>query len=104
FAFATCGSSWGSFQLSVECAARNESDLDIAVDFGYPFRLHQVYFEVPTCQGTGQEKVFLVGDYSSAAEFFVTVAVFAFLYALGALGVYLFMDTKYRENNKGPVI
>ncbi|XP_067171195.1 synaptophysin isoform X1 [Apteryx mantelli] len=55
-------------------------------------------------QGAGQEKVFLVGDYSSAAEFFVTVAVFAFLYALGALGVYLFLDSKYRENNKGPVI
>uniref|UniRef100_A0A8B9PPC3 MARVEL domain-containing protein n=1 Tax=Apteryx owenii TaxID=8824 RepID=A0A8B9PPC3_APTOW len=67
-------------------------------------RLHQVYFVAPTCQGAGQEKVFLVGDYSSAAEFFVTVAVFAFLYALGALGVYLFLDSKYRENNKGPVI
>uniref|UniRef100_A0A8B9PTU9 Uncharacterized protein n=1 Tax=Apteryx owenii TaxID=8824 RepID=A0A8B9PTU9_APTOW len=52
----------------------------------------------------GKLQVFLVGDYSSAAEFFVTVAVFAFLYALGALGVYLFLDSKYRENNKGPVI
>ncbi|XP_068780306.1 synaptophysin [Struthio camelus] len=104
FAFATCGSYSGSFRLSVECATRNESNLNIAVDFGYPFRLHQVYFVAPTCQGAGQEKVFLVGDYSSAAEFFVTVAVFAFLYALGALGVYLFLDSKYRENNKGPVI
>ncbi|XP_025914950.1 N-acylglucosamine 2-epimerase, partial [Apteryx rowi] len=37
FAFATCGSYSGSFRLSVECATRNESNLNIAVDFGYPF-------------------------------------------------------------------
>lgn len=69
-----------------------------------PCRLHQVYFRVPNCQGGEPEKVFLVGDYSSSAEFFVTVAVFAFLYALGATLVYLFLQDKYRQGNKGPVI
>lgn len=66
-------------------------------------RLHQVYFDAPTCRG-GTTKVFLVGDYSSSAEFFVTVAVFAFLYSMGALATYIFLQNKYRENNKGPML
>lgn len=66
-------------------------------------RLHQVYFDAPDCRG-GTSKVFLLGDYSSSAEFFVTVAVFAFLYSMGALATYIFMQNKYRENNKGPVL
>ncbi|KAM6151277.1 synaptophysin [Rhynchocyon petersi] len=103
FAFATCGSYSGELQLSVECANRTESDLSIEVKFEYPFRLHQVYFDTPTCGG-GTTKVFLVGDYSSSAEFFVTVAVFAFLYSMGALATYIFLQNKYRENNKGPML
>jgi hypothetical protein len=67
------------------------------------YRLHQVYFDAPTCRG-GTTKVFLVGDYSSSAEFFVTVAVFAFLYSMGALATYIFLQNKYRENNKGPML
>uniref|UniRef100_A0A674IRA5 Synaptophysin n=1 Tax=Terrapene triunguis TaxID=2587831 RepID=A0A674IRA5_9SAUR len=104
FAFATCGTYSGEFRLSVECVNKSESDLNIEVEFGYPFRLHQVYFDVPACKGTEVEKVFLIGDYSSSAEFFVTIAVFAFLYSLAATVVYLFMENKYRENNKGPMI
>uniref|UniRef100_A0A7N9IAK7 Synaptophysin n=1 Tax=Macaca fascicularis TaxID=9541 RepID=A0A7N9IAK7_MACFA len=103
FAFATCGSYSGELQLSVDCANKTESDLSIEVEFEYPFRLHQVYFDAPTCRG-GTTKVFLVGDYSSSAEFFVTVAVFAFLYSMGALATYIFLQNKYRENNKGPML
>uniref|UniRef100_A0A8C2S6Z5 MARVEL domain-containing protein n=1 Tax=Capra hircus TaxID=9925 RepID=A0A8C2S6Z5_CAPHI len=66
-------------------------------------RLHEVYFEAPTCQGD-PKKIFLVGNYSSSAEFFVTVAVFAFLYSMGALATYIFLQNKYRENNKGPML
>lgn len=66
-------------------------------------RLHQVYFDAPDCKG-GTSKVFLLGDYSSSAEFFVTVAVFAFLYSMGALATYIFLQNKYRENNKGPML
>ena len=67
-------------------------------------RLHQVYFDAPTCKGGIPERVFLVGDYSSSAEFFVTIGVFAFLYSMAALSVYVFALDKYRENNKGPLI
>ncbi|XP_069841952.1 synaptophysin [Dendropsophus ebraccatus] len=105
FAFATCGSYSGEFTLSIDCVNKTESKRNIKVDFEYPFKLHQEYFEAPTCRGAGATtKVFLVGDYSSCAEFFVTIAVFAFLYSLGALVTYIFLQNKYRENNKGPMI
>lgn len=68
------------------------------------FRLHQVNFDVPTCEGKRREKLFLIGDFSSSAEFFVTIAVFAFLYSLAATVVYIFFQNKYRENNRGPLI
>lgn len=69
-----------------------------------PVRLHQEYFDAPTCNGGNKERVFLVGDYSSSAEFFVTIGVFAFLYSTAALAIYIFFFEKYKENNKGPMI
>ncbi|XP_038154377.1 synaptophysin-like [Cyprinodon tularosa] len=103
FAFSTCGSYSGMFKVSVDCKNLTESNLGVKVEFEYPFRLHQVYFTPPTCTG-GTEQVFLVGDYSSSAEFFVTIGVFAFLYSTAALSIYLFFYEKYKENNKGPLI
>lgn len=61
-------------------------------------------FEAPACEGMRTERVFLTGDYSSSAEFFVTIAVFAFLYSLAATVVYIFLQNKYRENNRGPLV
>ncbi|KAL0181589.1 hypothetical protein M9458_023995, partial [Cirrhinus mrigala] len=51
-----------------------------------------------------QERLYLIGDFSSSAEFFVTIAVFSFLYSLLATVVYIFFQNKYRENNRGPLI
>ncbi|KAL6118977.1 syp [Pungitius sinensis] len=104
FAFSTCGSYSGMFRMAVECKNRTESDLSIEVEFEYPFRLHQVYFDAPTCRGGNTERLFLVGDYSSSAEFFVTIGVFGFLYSTAALSIYVFFYEKYKENNKGPLI
>lgn len=67
-------------------------------------RLYQVSFEAPVCESTRTERVFLTGDYSSSAEFFVTIAAFAFLYSLVATVVYIFLQNKYRENIRGPLI
>ncbi|XP_072328444.1 synaptoporin isoform X1 [Scyliorhinus torazame] len=104
FAFATCGGYSGALKVSVDCANKSESNLNIEIGFSYPFRLHQVYFDAPTCEEKKQERLFLIGDYSSSAEFFVTIAVFAFLYSLAATVVYIFFQNKYRENNRGPLI
>uniref|UniRef100_A0A3B3XG63 Synaptophysin n=1 Tax=Poecilia mexicana TaxID=48701 RepID=A0A3B3XG63_9TELE len=104
FAFSTCGSYSGMFKMAVECKNRTESNLAIQVEFEYPFRLHQVYFDAPTCKDRATDRIFLVGDYSSSAEFFVTIGVFAFLYSTAALSIYVFFYDKYKENNKGPLI
>ncbi|XP_062325953.1 synaptoporin isoform X2 [Osmerus eperlanus] len=104
FAFATCGGYTGQLRVSVDCMERTNSNLSIAIDFGYPFRLHQVWFEAPLCEGMRRERLFLIGDFSSSAEFFVTIAVFSFLYSLMATVVYIFFQNKYRENNRGPLI
>ncbi|KAG5197616.1 hypothetical protein JEQ12_008345 [Ovis aries] len=82
---------------------RHSLDFDHRIKVHFK-RLHQVTFEVPTCEGKERQKVSLIGDSSSSAEFFVTVAVFAFLYSLAATVVYIFFQNKYRENNRGPLI
>ncbi|XP_061788495.1 synaptoporin [Nerophis lumbriciformis] len=104
FAFATCGGYSGQLRVSVDCLEKASSNLSIAIDFAYPFRLHQVSFEVPMCEDMRRERLFLIGDYSSSAEFFVTIAVFAFLYSFVATVVYIFFRNKYHENNRGPLI
>ncbi|KAK2914760.1 synaptoporin [Channa argus] len=104
FAFATCGGYSGQLRVSVDCMEKASSNLSIGIDFAYPFRLQQVSFEAPICEGMRREHVFLIGDYSSSAEFFVTIAVFAFLYSLMATIIYIFFQNKYRENNRGPLI
>lgn len=67
-------------------------------------RLQQVHFSVPICEGKRYETLFLEGDYSSSAQFFVTVSVLAFLYSLLATVVYIFYQNKYREKNRGPLV
>ncbi|OCT85973.1 synaptoporin isoform X1 [Xenopus laevis] len=104
FAFATCGGYSGELRVSVDCANKTQSDLRVDIAISYPFRLYQVNFDAPTCEGKRREKLSLLGDFSSSAEFFVTIAVFAFLYSLAATVVYIFYQNKYRENNRGPLI
>uniref|UniRef100_A0A8C2X7U8 Synaptophysin b n=1 Tax=Cyclopterus lumpus TaxID=8103 RepID=A0A8C2X7U8_CYCLU len=94
FAFSTCGSYSGMFKMSFL------TWLSVSL----ALRLHQVYFDATTCKGGSAERLFLVGDYSSSAEFFVTIAVFSFLYSMAALAVYCFILEKYRENCKGAQI
>uniref|UniRef100_A0A673KG96 Synaptoporin n=1 Tax=Sinocyclocheilus rhinocerous TaxID=307959 RepID=A0A673KG96_9TELE len=88
----------------VDCINKSDSNLSIGINFAYPFRLNRVEFDVPMCEGRRQERLYLIGDFSSSAEFFVTIAVFSFLYSLLATVVYIFFQNKYRENNRGPLI
>ncbi|XP_076848309.1 synaptoporin isoform X2 [Brachyhypopomus gauderio] len=104
FAFATCGGYSGQLRVSVDCVNKTDSNLSISINFSYPFRLREVFFDVPTCEGQRQERLHLDGDFSSSSEFFVTIAVLAFLYSLVATVVYIFFQNAYRENNRGPLI
>ncbi|XP_041639691.1 synaptoporin [Cheilinus undulatus] len=104
-AFATCGGYYGHLQVKVDCAdRRRKSNLSINIEFGYPFRLKDVHFKAPLCEGRREEIIFLDGDFSSAAQFFLTVGVLAFLYSLLATIVYVFYQNKYLKNNRGPLV
>uniref|UniRef100_A0A8C5HJF6 Synaptoporin-like n=1 Tax=Gouania willdenowi TaxID=441366 RepID=A0A8C5HJF6_GOUWI len=103
-AFATCGGYSGYLQVKVDCADKRQSNRSINIDFGYPFRLHQVHFKAPLCEAKRGEILFLDGDYSSTAQLFVTVGVLAFLYSLLATVVYVFYQNKYLKNNRGPLV
>lgn len=67
-------------------------------------RLQQVHFKAPLCKENRDEIIFLEGDFSSAAQYFMTVGVFAFLYSLLATIVYVFYQNKYLKNNRGPLV
>ncbi|XP_006783156.1 synaptoporin [Neolamprologus brichardi] len=103
-AFATCGGYYGHLQVKVDCADRRQNNRSINIDFGYPFRLQQVHFKAPLCKENRDEIIFLEGDFSSAAQYFMTVGVFAFLYSLLATIVYVFYQNKYLKNNRGPLV
>uniref|UniRef100_A0A8V5GQ56 MARVEL domain-containing protein n=1 Tax=Melopsittacus undulatus TaxID=13146 RepID=A0A8V5GQ56_MELUD len=101
FAFATCGGYSGSLELSIECPPPNRSTPDITVTFGYPFRLHRCYLLPPPC-AVPPSRVFLVGDFSSSAQFFVAVAVGAFVSAGAALGAYVGAARACAAGGRGP--
>uniref|UniRef100_A0A3B3VJJ9 Synaptoporin b n=1 Tax=Poecilia latipinna TaxID=48699 RepID=A0A3B3VJJ9_9TELE len=103
-AFATCGGYHGYLQVKVDCSARRPNNLSINIEFGYPFRLQQIHFKAPLCDASREDVVFLNGDFSAAAQFFVTVGVLAFLYSFFATIVYVFYQNKYLKNNRGPLV
>lgn len=77
--------------------------------FSFPFlfrsrRLKEVHFKAPLCDAKRDEILFLDGDFSSPAQFFLIVGVFAFLYSLLATIVYVFYQNKYLKHNRGPLV
>ncbi|CAL8335832.1 unnamed protein product [Merluccius merluccius] len=109
FAFATAGGYMGSTNFKVICPVTTTPPppppplLDVIPVFGYPFRLAAYVYEIPFCNGTQTQK-FLQGDFSSSAEFFVSVGVFGFLYCTVTLILYLGYQNAYRQTSRGPVI
>lgn len=58
---------------------------------------------MPDCEGESETRTLhLIGDFSAPAEFFVTLGVFSFLYAMAALVLYLRFHSLYGENKKLP--
>ncbi|XP_006628635.1 synaptophysin-like protein 2a [Lepisosteus oculatus] len=104
FAFATTGGYTGTTGVTVLCTSGRPGPIqNITTSFGYPFRLSQVEYEVTNCKN-GTEKLYLQGDYSSSAEFFVCVGVFGFLYCVATLVLYLGYQHVYRQTSRGPIV
>ncbi|XP_009555600.2 synaptophysin-like protein 1 isoform X1 [Cuculus canorus] len=103
FAFATCGGFQGETRLLVSC--EGVANKTVTAAFAYPFRLNTVAFSAPDpkrCGGTWTD-VYLVGNFSSSAQFFVTLAVLVFLYCIAALVVYIGYKHVYQQNSKLPL-
>ncbi|NXU46489.1 SYPL1 protein, partial [Drymodes brunneopygia] len=68
-------------------------------------RLNTVVFSTPDPKGCGGTwaDVYLMGNFSSSAQFFVTLAALVFLYCITALVVYIGYSHVYQQNNKFPL-
>ncbi|XP_033928223.1 synaptophysin-like protein 1 [Melopsittacus undulatus] len=96
FSFATLGGFQGSVRIQLSCGSHNTS---VAAPLGYPFRLHESTFSPSLrelCNGTWPHNIHLLGDFSSSAQFMVTVGAGAFVYSLMALLVLLRWLPRYR--------
>ncbi|KAM6321548.1 synaptophysin-like protein 1 [Aegotheles albertisi] len=103
FVFATCGGFQGETTLLVSC--KGVVNKTVTAAFAYPFRLSTVVFSAPDpkhCGGNWTD-VYLVGNFSSSAQFFVTLGVLVFLYCIAALVVYFGCMHMYRQNSKFPL-
>ncbi|NWS97115.1 SYPL1 protein, partial [Mionectes macconnelli] len=103
FALATCGGFQGETTLLVSC--KGVVNKTVTAAFAYPFRLNTVEFSAPDpegCAGTWTD-VHLVGNFSSSAQFFVTLGALVFLYCIAALVVYIGYNHVYQQNNKFPL-
>ncbi|NWU00441.1 SYPL1 protein, partial [Urocynchramus pylzowi] len=103
FAFATCGGFQGETALLVSCEGVVNKTVTAA--FAYPFRLNTVVFSAPDPEGCGGTwtDACLMGNFSSSAQFFVTLAALVFLYCITALVVYIGYNHVYQQNNKFPL-
>ncbi|XP_068998508.1 synaptophysin-like protein 2a [Embiotoca jacksoni] len=100
FAFATTGGYSGTTHFTAKCPATEDTQ---NVTFGYPFRLSTYRYKIPICNGSSTD-AFLQGNFSSSAEFFVSVGVFGFLYCTATLILYLGYQNVYRQTSRAPVI
>lgn len=67
--------------------------------------MNTVVFGAPDPKGCGGTwtDAYLTGNFSSSAQFFVTLAALVFLYCLTVLVVYIGYNHVYQQNNKFPL-
>merc|ERR1711976_821726 len=74
-------------------------------NFSYPFKLDHEPAINANCGGTKTFEMYLPGDFSSDAQFFVIVGVISFLGTMVSLAVYVFFSDMYMsEQKKAPMV
>lgn len=104
FAFATTTSHYSESSFEVICPGKDNEV--VPLPFRYPYKLDDTCFHIPVCvpKSPNSTEICVYGNYTSSAEFYVFVGVMAFLYALGALILYVFWDELYQHNEKVPIV
>lgn len=104
FAFATTSGFGTSSTFKVFC----EEPYQATFSFGYPFRMSYFPFKVPKeCKqliDLDTKTVVLPYNFASNPEFFVATGVLSFLYCVGILGVYIFCNKMYTDNQATPIV
>ncbi|RWS08362.1 synaptophysin-like protein [Dinothrombium tinctorium] len=105
-AFATTAGFDTQTVLDISCKVDGKAKLDhVNYKVEYPFNFHDVPFKYPSkCGEEKSDTKYLKMDFSSTAQFFVTVGVLCLLYSLGSLVFYLFMAKYYETNPLLPMI
>ncbi|CAN7989416.1 unnamed protein product [Ixodes hexagonus] len=107
FAFATTSGFGTTTSFKVLCSPASSDTVNF--QFGYPFRMSYFPFQAPAKCSVDKpnnewETVRLPFNFASNAEFFVATGVLSFLYCVGILGIYLFSNKMYSENQTVPII
>ncbi|XP_047473995.1 synaptophysin-like [Penaeus chinensis] len=100
-AFATTTSFSTKFSFLMNCPNNNTIPVSGIVD--YPFAVDSMNQNIQVCDGTTQ-KLYIIGDFSSDAEFYVAVGVLSFLYIIGAVVLYCYFSHMYENNPLVPMV
>ncbi|XP_041437934.1 synaptophysin-like protein 2 [Xenopus laevis] len=103
FAFGSCESYSGETAATVMYPRQELHSVPPTYIFFLSWLYRQRY-EMPDCEDIERRILHLTGDFSAPAEFFVTMGVFAFLYSMFALVIYLRFHEEYTKIRRVPIV
>lgn len=102
-AFATTTSFSTYFTFIITCLPSDvKANVTITNEISYPFQIDRIRTQFTPCDRPVQT-LYIEGDFSSDARFFVAIGVLAFLYALVAIVLYCFFTALYENNDLVPI-
>lgn len=96
-AFATTTGFTNSMKFIVECEGNITKTAEVDLKFAYPFRLEEIH-EMQSEKCHIGHPLYLIGNFSSDAQFFVATGVLSFLYCLVIVIIYITLSDMYQSN------